>query len=42
MTYKEKAPRQKAQETKLRQMVFLDWKTLGAQELKRTRKKNRL
>lgn len=42
MTYKEKTPRQKAQETKLRQMVFLDWKTLGAQELKRTRKKNRL
>ncbi len=42
MTYKEKTPRQKAQETKHRQMVFLDWKTLGAQELKRTRKKNRL
>ena len=39
MAYKEKTPRRKAQETKLRQKVFLDWKTLGAQELKRTRKK---
>ena len=39
MIYKEKTPRQKARETRLRQKLFLDWKTLGMQEFKRTRKK---
>lgn len=40
MTHREKTPRQKIRETELRQRLFIDWKTLGEQELKRSRKKN--